>query len=133
MRSLRAFAKAETGASAAQFVLVAPIMVGLIMMAINAGLMMYSGAALNFAVADAARCGAVKASCNTSGAPDVTKTRTYAEKQYAGFTTSRTFTPATASCGVKVDGAATYKVVLGIASFNLPLEATACYPLQPTV
>lgn len=129
---LAGFVRGQSGSAAAEFVLVAPAMVGLILLAINAGVMMYAGAALNFAVADAARCRAVK----TSVCTDQATTESYAADQYGAPSSEPVFTatPATlptTGCS-QVNASATYRVVLGIAAFDVPMSASACYPVQPS-
>lgn len=121
------FGAAETGVAATEFAMVAPLAVALIFAAINAGFMMYSGSTLHFAAQDAARCGAVKAECATIG-----QTQSYAAAQYRGPATSPVFNAAlTATCS-QVTATAAYNFNLGIASFAFPINATACYPRQPT-
>jgi len=126
-RAARRFRRSERGAAAAEFVLVAPVAIALILAAINAGFLMYAGATLHFATADAARCGAVKTDCAST-----TATQAYAASRYAGPATSPVFTAALTSTCSQVTATASYVFTIGIASFNMPLNATACYPLQPT-
>lgn len=121
------FAADQGGGPAAEFAIVAPLAVGLILLGINMGFLMYAGATLTFAAQDAARCGAIGTTCAST-----TDTQTYAAGRYKGPATSPSFTASiTASCS-QVVASATYTFNIGLASGSLPLSATACYPLQPT-
>jgi Flp pilus assembly protein TadG len=123
----RHFTRNEHGGPSAEFALVAPVAVALILGAINMGFLMYAGATLNFAAQDAARCQAIGLTCT-----DATTTQTYAAGRYKGPVTSPVFTAAvTATCS-QVSATANYSFNLGIASATLPLSTTACYPVQPT-
>jgi Flp pilus assembly protein TadG len=117
----------DGGATAAEFVLVVPFAVALVLAAINGGLMMYAGSCLHFATEDAARCGAVKSVCSTIG-----DTEKYAADRYAGPTAAPDFLATrTATCS-QVTASATYNFNIGLTSFSMPINASACYPLQPT-
>ena len=127
IQRLRGFARGETGAAAMEFVMVIPVALALIFGVINAGFMMYAGATLHFAAEDAARCRAVGTYCTTDA-----DTQTYAASRYFGPTAAPTFTPSmTATCS-QVSATATYVGSIGIASYSFPVQADACYPLQPT-
>lgn len=88
-----------------------------------AGLVVHSAASLNNAVEQAARCYAVNASQCGSAAT----VQTYAQSRYNGMS-QPAFTVATPSCGHQVSGALTIAFDAGVASWSVPLSATACYP-----
>jgi hypothetical protein len=90
---------------------------------ISASAVVYTAASMHYAVEGAARCYSVNASqCGSS-----TTTQSYAQTLYFG-PSSPTFTASTGSCGHQVT--ATLNVVLGtgMAQWNIPLSATACFP-----
>jgi len=120
--------KRQEGASAVEFALVLPILLMLTLGAIGATIMLYSVVSLHYAVEDAARCVSVKTLVCTSQAT----MRTYAANRYKGPTlASLTFnlTPATAAnCGNRVVGTGTLAFTTGIATVNLPISASSCYP-----
>jgi Flp pilus assembly protein TadG len=120
-------AREDGGVTAAEFAMVLPVTVALLLAAINGGFLMYAGATLHFATETAARCGAVRSICSTT-----TATQTYAASQYAGPATSPVFTATLTSTCSQVTASATYNFTIGIASFAVPISASACYPLQPT-
>ncbi|WP_374575617.1 TadE/TadG family type IV pilus assembly protein [Phenylobacterium sp.] len=117
----------ERGASAAEFVLVLPLLVMLTLGVINAGLMLYTMATLHFAVEDAARCATVKVDCG-GGDPDLVAA--YAAAVYKGPTITPTFTLSRPGCGNKVTGTANYVFTTGLVSRTVPISAEACYPLK---
>ena len=120
------FARDERGSTAVEFTLILIPLVMLTLGTINLGLMMYTASTLHFAVEDAARCASVKTDCSTAGA-----TQTYAAAQYLGPTDAPTFTASVdASCGNKVVGTVTYKFTTGLTTMDVPMSATACYPLK---
>jgi len=91
---------------------------------ISASLAVYTAASLHYAVEGAARCYSVDAK-NCGGS--ATTTQSYAKTLDLG-TGSPTFTASKPSCGYQVN--ATLNVVLGtgMAQWNIPLNATACFP-----
>lgn len=127
LRRIRDMVGDQHGGPAAEFAIVAPLTVALVLVAINMGFLMYTGATLNFAAQAAARCRAIGNSCT-----DAATTQTYATNHYKGPATSPAFTSTvTGSCS-QVSATATYIYNIGLASGSLPLSTTACYPLQPT-
>ena len=119
----------EAGASAIEFALVLLPLILLTLGTINAGLLIYTVATLNFATQDAARCATVK----TTVCDSQTHLQSYARANYGGLTAAPTFTlsaPTTGACagGNFVNASATYQFVTGLSSTNIPLSATACFP-----
>ena len=108
-----------------EFALVLPALAMLVVGGLYTGLLMYSVAGLHSAVEQAARCYSVNASqCNSASAAE-----TYAQNNYYGVS-SPTFTASTAPCGHQVSATLTFVLNAAVASWSVPLTATACYPLQ---
>jgi Flp pilus assembly protein TadG len=115
----------QSGASAVEFALVAPILFALTIGGVFTGLVVYSAAGLHNAVEQAARCYSVNASqCSTTA-----QAQTFAQNAYYGMNTP-TFTASSQSCGNQVSGSVSVQLSAIITSFNIPLSATACFPLN---
>jgi len=87
----------------------------------------FTAANLHFAAEDGARCGAIQTTRCTSG----TVAQTHALGKFrniTGSTATFTATPTGVACGYQVTGSLTYTIRTGIATLNVPLSATACYP-----
>jgi Flp pilus assembly protein TadG len=118
------FWREESGATAVEFGLVFPVlmmmMLGVLMFSMLGGAI--SG--MHFAVEEAARCYAVnRTTCGDSGAAE-----TFAATRYLGPDVDATFAAASASCGYRVTGTATFELRLAVLTFNVPLSTSACYP-----
>jgi len=123
-RFLRKFHGDLGGASAVEFALVLPVFLLLVLGSISAATMGFTIASMNYAVEEAARCSAVKASaCLTPSA-----TATYARNRYMGPSVSPVFTYTTTGCGNTVTGTATFSLDLVPAFHSVPLSTSACYP-----
>ena len=116
-----------SGAAAAEFALVVPILIIVTLGTINGSFMLYAYARLQFAAADAARCRAVKTGVCSNDAT----TAAYAMSRLAGPLVSPSFTRTTALCGNTVTGTATFKVSTGLTTTPVTMQARACYPMQP--
>jgi Flp pilus assembly protein TadG len=125
-RHLRRFSRNEYG-GAAEFAMVVPAAGALILGAINMGFMMYAGATLHYPAEDAARCRAVGMTCT-----DATTTQTYAEGRYKGPVTNPNFTSTLDATCSTVSATATFSFNVGLADFDIPINASACYPVQPS-
>jgi Flp pilus assembly protein TadG len=112
----------ERGATAAEFAVLFPILVSTLLGIIWASLLAYSAASLHYAVEGAARCYSVESQCASASA-----TQSYAKGRYYGADVP-TFTASTAACGHQVSGTVTVAFSLALASWKVPLSATACFP-----
>jgi Flp pilus assembly protein TadG len=108
---------------AVEFALVLPVLAMLMVGTLFAGLLVHSAASLNNAVEQAARCYAV----NVSQCDSASTTQAYAQNRYNGVS-QPTFTASTPSCGHQVSGTLTLAFDVAVASWSVPLGATACYP-----
>lgn len=127
IRRARDFIADQSGSSAAEFVLVLPLLLLLTIGTIYLTFMLQAASSLHFAVQDAARCRAVK----TLVCTNQTTTEAYAATRYSGpGLTSLTFTsPAAAvACGYQVSGAGSFSLRTGLMTLAVPLNATACFP-----
>ena len=89
------------------------------------GLLMYSAAGLHNAVEQAARCYSVsKNQCSSASAA-----QTYAQNSYYGVS-DPAFTASIAPCGHQVSATLTFILDAAVVSWNVPLTATACFPLS---
>jgi Flp pilus assembly protein TadG len=115
----------ERGSAAVEFALVLPALAMLMVGGLYTGLLMYSVAGLHSAVEQAARCYSVDASqCGSAAA-----TRSYAQNNFYGVGTP-TFIASTAPCGHQVSATLTFILNAAVMSWNVPLTATACFPLS---
>ncbi len=127
MRRARNFLSDQRGSSAAEFVLVLPLLLLLTIGTVYLTFMLQAASSLHFAVQDAARCRAVK---TTVCSDDVT-TEAYAATRYSGpGLASLTFDSplAAVACGYQVTGAGAFSLRTGLMTLAVPLNATACFP-----
>jgi len=118
--------KARAGTTAVEFALIAPALFTILFGALEFGRLLWTQAALHYAVEEAARCASVTPSvCGTSG-----QIASYAANAVTPLTiASTTFTSATPSCGHQVSASFNYQfVVTGIFPFTPTLTAQACFP-----
>ena len=100
-----------------------PALAMLVVGGLYTGLLMYSTAGLHNAVEQAARCYSVNAGqCSSASAA-----QTYAQSSYYGINTP-TFTASTEACGHQVSATMTFVLDAAVASWSVPLSATACFP-----
>jgi Flp pilus assembly protein TadG len=118
-----AFTKSTSGHVAVEFALILPALAMVIVGTMYAGLVMYSVSGLHSAVAAGARCFSV----NSTQCGSTSATQTYAQGQYYGVN-SPTFTASVASCGHEVSATVTLTFDIGLASWNIPISATSCFP-----
>lgn len=102
-----------------------PVYSGLTLAVLTGGFLMFAAASLHFAVEGAARCSSVMTTTCTSA----TTTQTYATNHYYGPSSpAPTFTASSPACGHQVVGTVTYVLNAGLATYSVPLSATACFP-----
>jgi Flp pilus assembly protein TadG len=119
----RSFRTSISGQVAVEFALILPALAMVIVGTLYAGLLMYSVSGLHSAVTAGARCFSVNSTqCGTTSAA-----QTYAQRQYYGVN-SPTFTAVLATCGHEVSGTVTMTLDIGMASWNIPISATSCFP-----
>jgi Flp pilus assembly protein TadG len=122
------FSACERGATALEFALVLPALAMLVVGGLYTGLLIYSAAGLHSAVEQAARCYSVNVnSVNVSQCNSASATQTYAQNSYYGMNTP-TFTASTQACGHQVSATLSFVLDAAVASWNVPLTATACFP-----
>lgn len=115
----------QSGATAAEFVLILAPLILLVIGTINIGMMMYTTTALHFAAEDAARCATVKSTICTNP----TTTAAYAASHYGGIGAA-TFVRSSTACGWVVTGTMNYNFTTGLTNTVFPISASACYPLK---
>ena len=123
LRQKLAFVACQSGTTAVEFALVAPVLFALIIGGLSAGAVVYSAAGLRDLVERAARCYSVNANLCGSAAT----TRTYAQNAYYGLN-NPTFTASIQPCGYQVTAAVTVNLTAVIVDFGVPLSAKACFP-----
>ena len=114
----------DSGATAVEFAIVAPIFLALLVGVFNSALLVFTVASLNYAAEKAARC----ASVNTTQCGDATAISNYADSYYYGVGTAPVFTYAAAACGKSVTGTVTYDFNVVIYSKSISLASSACFP-----
>jgi Flp pilus assembly protein TadG len=112
----------ERGATAVEFAVLFPVLVSTLLGIIWASLLAYSAASLHYAVEGAARCYSVESRCGSAA-----EAQSYAQSRYYGANVP-TFTASTPSCGHQVSATVNVAFSLALASWKVPLSATACFP-----
>jgi Flp pilus assembly protein TadG len=118
------FLRHNCGTSAIEFAFVGPVFLLMVVGMMYGCMMLYSVASLHYAVEEGARCASVKATVCTNSNSIIA----YTQAAYNGSTTAPTFSYATPACGHAVTGSTTFKFNAVVASWTVPLSATACYP-----
>lgn len=116
--------KNQEGTTAVEFAIVAPVFIFFVIGLLYVCMALYAVGSLHFAVEEGARCASVK----TAVCTDANATLTYTKSHYFGPNSSPTFTFAALACGKSVSGSANYPMDLGLATFTVPITATACFP-----
>jgi Flp pilus assembly protein TadG len=138
------FLAGERGAGAAEFALVLPGLIFLLLGLINTFLMIYAWINLASSAEQAARYAAVSyhASCTTPGQPwtgctalTQTQVSTYAGQHYTGPSLTKTYTyTTTGTCGAggntgnNVAATASYRFYYGFGTISVPINGSACFP-----
>ena len=117
------FLRDKRGTSAIEFAFVGPVFLMLVIGTMYGCMMLYSMASLHYAVEEGARCASVKTTVCTNS----TTTISYAQTAYNG-PGAPTFTSTTPACGHAVTGTTNFTLSAGVASWSVPLSATACFP-----
>ena len=113
----------QSGTSALEFALVAPVYFLFLIGSVSISMMLFSIGSMHYAVQEAARC----ASVQTTVCTDASTTTSFAQGKYYG-TVSPTFVYAADTCGKKVTATATYAINVILFHRSIPLSATACFP-----
>ena len=114
----------NSGATAVEFALIAPILILLIVGIFYLCAALFIAGSMSYAVEEGARCASVK----TLICPDASATISYTQSRYFALGAPPTFTFAAAPCGNAVSASIKYVMNLGLTSITVPLSATACYP-----
>jgi Flp pilus assembly protein TadG len=118
--------KAREGTTAMEFALIAPALILILFGTVEFGRLLWTQAALHFAVEEAARCASVTPGvCGTSA-----QITAYAASSVSPLGIASTaFTSTSPSCGHQVSAAFNYQfVVTGLFPFTPTLTAQACFP-----
>jgi Flp pilus assembly protein TadG len=117
---------ARHGTTAVEFALLAPALMLILFGAIEFGRLIWTQAALHFAVEEAARCASVTPSvCGTSAQVTAFAANAISPTNIA----ASAFTFTTPTCGHQVSASFAYQfVVTGLFPFTPTLTAQACFP-----
>ena len=113
----------DRGTTAVELGLVLPALAAVLVGGLYGGVAVYSGAGLQTAVEQAARCYSV----NANQCSDASTTQTYAQGKYNGVG-APVFTASLQSCGHQVTATVTVPLFAVVADFSVPLNAAACFP-----
>jgi Flp pilus assembly protein TadG len=127
-RTSTRFGRDSSGASAVEFALVIPAFILLVFGGMGAATLGFTVVSLHSAVQDAARCAAVK----TTVCTNASTTQAYAASRYSGPNISPTFVYTTTACGPTVTATATYDLNIIPQISEVPITASACYPVEAT-
>jgi len=111
------------GTTAVEFAVLLPAFVMLIVGGMFSAGLVFTLAAMHFAVEDGARCASVQTTICTNSSTIVS----FAQSHYNGLV-SPTFTYSPSGCGHTVTGTVTYTLDAGLKTFSVPLSTSACYP-----
>jgi Flp pilus assembly protein TadG len=114
----------ESGTTAVEFAIVAPIFILLSIGLIYLCLGLYAVSSLQYAAEEGARCASVK----TTVCADSASTVSYAKSHYYGAGTAPSFSYSATGCGHTVSATLSYVVDLGLTKVTVPLSASACFP-----
>ena len=117
----------ERGTSTVEFALVVPAFLALVVGGMHLSMLGFTTSNLHYAAEEAARCGAIQTTRCTS-ATLAQNAASAVFTNLTGATAVFTATPG-ATCGYQVTGTVTYPLNTGAANINVPLSATACYPV----
>jgi Flp pilus assembly protein TadG len=123
------FLRDRHGGAALEMALVFPFLSLMILGAIEAGWMLWTASTLDFAVEEAARCGAVDATnCGTTS-----NVQGIAAAKAMGLGMSASdFTVTSPACGEQVAANYVFHFLMPFsADFNVAIPATSCYPIPP--
>jgi Flp pilus assembly protein TadG len=116
------------GTTALEFALIAPTLFTLIFGGIEFSRLIWTEAALNYSVQEAARCGLVNPDGNCATSTAVATFAAAATPQLSFPVSTFTATP-TASCGYQVTASYSYQfMVSGLVPKSPTLTAQACFP-----
>jgi Flp pilus assembly protein TadG len=107
-----------------EFALVLPAFITLLVGTVCAANLSFAVNGLHYAVQEAARCAAVKATVCTSSGTIVA----YAQSKYSGPQVAPAFVYDTSGCGHTVSATASYPLYIATGTINVPISASACYP-----
>ena len=125
MRALRCALADRAGVTAIEFAILGPVLLVSLIGVLEFGRMLWVENALQYAVAQAARCMTIDASvCSTAR-----ETQDFAAASSGMSFPSATFTVSLAACGNKVSATYPFTFAAGLFPYALTLEAQSCYPL----
>jgi Flp pilus assembly protein TadG len=130
-RRIARFWRQRRGSAAAEFALVLPGLMFLILGAVDLSLLTYSAVALHRTTEAAARYASIRTTLGSTTLPsDVS---TYAASNYQGLAIGASYacTPVDCSasgCGHTVTGTGSFRLFFGIGGLTVPLSAKACFP-----
>jgi Flp pilus assembly protein TadG len=115
----------RSGATAVEFAILAPIMLMAMIGVIEFGRMLWVENALQYAVAQAARCMTI----DTSVCGTLRETRDFAATSSGMKFSSSIFVAGPAVCGNKVSASYTFGFAAGMFPYSITLSAESCYPV----
>ncbi len=111
------------GGAAVEFAMLAPALLFFLLITVEAGRMIWTKNALQYAVTQAARCNAI----GNPACASAPQTKTYAAGKVQGVSVAAVvFTVGNQSCGVQVSATLSYKPLIGPS--GMTLTAQSCYP-----
>jgi Flp pilus assembly protein TadG len=113
------------GSSTAEFAIVAPAALMMMIGGMYVSMLGFTAASLRYATEQGARC----ASINSTLCGTATNAQNYALSQFKNLSGSTaTFTATSDSCGQKIVGSVSYTMNLATYRLVVPLSASACFP-----
>lgn len=118
----------DRGAVALEYAIILPVLLLMILGALDAGRVMWLQVTLERAVEAAARCAAI----NETTCGSTAQVQNYAAAQAYGATMGASaFVAASASCGTRVTGTVPFTFAIPwVMRRKITLSATACYPVE---
>jgi Flp pilus assembly protein TadG len=117
----------ERGAVMAEFALVLPVAVFLLIGTFNLAILIYAVTNLNASADEAARWASIQKTI-TGVAPSSTAVTAHAETRYTGPRLARTYVyNSAATCGNQVTVTASFQLTTGVYNPTVPISATSCF------
>jgi Flp pilus assembly protein TadG len=131
LRSISRIARNRSGGTAFEFALVAPALFMFLMGIVWLAYALWIQNALDFSVAEAARCAANSSACGAPGGQTSNLVTTYAAGVSGASVDSSVFTyvaPANGNCGYGVTASYPMTLAIPFVTLSLTLTSSACFP-----
>jgi Flp pilus assembly protein TadG len=124
LREMLRVLAARSGNTAAEFAIILPAILLVLLGTMEFGRLLWTKNALNYSVEEAARCAAI----NVTACGTQTLVQGYAAARSGLTFPSAAFTLSTPACGTKVSATYPFQFIVPLFKYSVALQATYCYP-----